>query len=58
MRNVFVAGVALAAAVLAANYAIHLLDVANDWYVLAGYLVLLALVTALSGALYRIWRRL
>ena len=58
MRKVFFAGVALAVVFLVANFAIELLDVPDDWSVMAGYCLLLALVSALCGVLYRIWRRL
>jgi hypothetical protein len=58
MRNVFFAGVAVPVVLLVANFAIELLDVPNDWSVMAGYFLLLALVSALSGLMYRIWRRL
>jgi multisubunit Na+/H+ antiporter MnhB subunit len=58
MRRVFFAGVALAVAFVVANLAFRLLNQPNDWAVAAGYLLLLALVSVLSGLLYRIWRRL
>jgi hypothetical protein len=58
MRTVCFAGVALAVVFLVANFAIELLNVPNDWSVMAGYFLLLALVSALCGALYRMWRRL
>jgi len=58
MRNVFFAGLALAFVVLVANFAIELLNAADNWSVMAGYVVLLALVSALCGAAHRIWRRL
>jgi hypothetical protein len=58
MRIVFFACVALAVVFLLANLAIRLLDVPNDWSVMAGYFLLLALVSVLCGGLYRIWRRL
>lgn len=58
MRKVFFAGLALAVVFVVANFAIKLLDTPNDWSVMAGYFLLLALVSVLCGALYRIWRRL
>jgi len=58
MRKVFFAGVALAGVFLVANLAIELLNASNDWSVMAGYFLLLALVSALCGAMYRMWRRL
>ena len=58
MRNVFFAGMALAVVFVVANFAIKLLNMPNDWSVMAGYLLLLALVSALCDALYRMWRRL
>jgi hypothetical protein len=58
MRAVCFAGVALAVVFLVANFAIELLNVPNDWSVMAGYLLLLVLVSALCGAMYRMWRRL
>ena len=58
MRQVFLAGLAVAVFFAVANLAIRLLDVPNDWSVMAGYFLLLALVSALSGVLYRLWRRL
>jgi hypothetical protein len=58
MRNVFFAGLGLAFVYAVVNFAIKLLNIANDWSILAGYLLLLTLVSALSNVLYRIWRRL
>jgi hypothetical protein len=58
MRKVFFAGVALAFVFVVANFSIKLLDMPNDWSVIAGYFLLLALVSALCGAMYRMWRRL
>ena len=58
MRRVFFAGVVLAVVFLITNFAIKLLNMPNDWSVVAGYFLLLALVSALCGAMYRMWRRL
>lgn len=58
MRSVFFAGLALAVIAVLASLAIRLLDVPNDWSVVAGYVLLLALVSALCGVMYRIGRRL
>ena len=58
MRNVFLAGAALAVVFVAVNRAIDLLNVPNDWAVAAGYFLLLALVSVASGLMYRYWRRL
>jgi hypothetical protein len=58
MRNICFAGIALAVVYVWANFAIELLNVPKDWSVMAGYLLLLALASALCGAMYRIWRRL
>ena len=58
MRSVFFAGLALAAIAAVVSLAIRLLDVPNDWSVIAGYVLLLALVSALCGVMYRIGRRL
>lgn len=58
MRRVFFAGLALACVVLVANLVIQLLNAASDWSVLAGYVLLLALVSALCGTVHRAWRRL
>ena len=58
MRNMFFVGLALAFVSVVANFAIRLLNMPNDLSVMGGYLLLLALVSALSGVLYRIWRRL
>ncbi len=58
MRRVFFAGAALAFVFVVANLAIRLLNEPNDWTVAAGYLLLLTLISMLSGWLYRVWRRL
>jgi hypothetical protein len=58
MRTVFVAGIALAVVCFVANFAIELLNAPSDRSVAAGYVLLLALVSALCGAMYRMWRRL
>jgi hypothetical protein len=58
MRRVFFAGLILAVVFLLVNFAIRLLDVPNDWSVMAGYFLLLALVAVLSGAMHRLGRRL
>lgn len=58
MRKLFFAGLGLAFVYVVLNLAIKLLNRPNDWSVWAGYFVLLALVSALSGVLYRLWRRL
>lgn len=58
MRKVFFAGLAMAVVFLLASLAIRLLDIPNDWSVMAGYVLLLALVSVLSGVMYRVWRRL
>jgi hypothetical protein len=58
MRRVFFAGLILAVVFLLVNFAIRLLDVPNDWSVMAGYFLLLALVAVLSGVMHRIGRRL
>ena len=58
MRNLFFAGLGLACVSVVLNFAIKLLNRADDWSVWAGYFLLLALVSALSGVLYRLWRRL
>ena len=58
MRTVCFAGLALAVVFVWANFAIELLNASNDWSVMAGYLLLLVLVSALCGATYRMWRRL
>ena len=58
MRNVFLAGAALAIVFIVANVAIALLNQPNDLAVTAGYFVLVALVAAVSGAATWLWRRL
>ena len=58
MRIVFFAGVALAVVLVIANLAIKLLNLPDDRAVAAGYLLLLALVSVLSGWICRKWRRL
>ena len=58
MRSVFFAGLALAVVAAVAGVAIRWMDVPNDWSVVAGYVLLLALVSALCSVMYRIGRRL
>jgi hypothetical protein len=58
MRNVFLAGAALAIVCLVANVAIVLLNRPNDLAVTAGYFVLVALVAALAALATWVWRRL
>ena len=58
MRKVFFAGLVAAAVWVVVSLAIRLLDTANDWAVAGGYFTALALVSVLSGLMYRLWRRL
>ncbi len=53
MWRVFVFGIVLALAVVAANYALHLLNRPSDTAVAAGYLILLALVSLAVGFIAR-----
>jgi hypothetical protein len=58
MRNVFIAGAALAIVFVVANFVLALLNKPNDLAVAAGYFVLVALVAAIAGLAPRLWRRL
>jgi hypothetical protein len=58
MRNVFLAGAALAIVVVVANRAIALLNQPSDLAVAGGYFLLLVLVSALAGLAQWLWRRI
>ena len=58
MRYVFVAGIAAGVVCLVVNRAFAMLNEANDVAVAAGYLILVALVSAVAGAGAWWWRRL
>ncbi len=58
MRNVFLAGAALAIVVVVANRAIALLNQPSDLAVAGGYFLLLVLVAALAGLAQWLWRRI
>jgi hypothetical protein len=58
MRNVFLAGAALAIVCLVANRAIALLNQPSDLAVAGGYFLFVVLVSALAGVASWLWRRI
>ena len=58
MRNVFLAGAALAIVFVVANSAIALLNRPSDLSVAGGYFLVLVLVSALAGLARWLWRRI
>jgi len=53
MAKVFLSGIVLGLLVLAVNFALHLLNRSSDVAVAGGYLILLALMSLVVGAISR-----